>query len=483
MAINFARLVAALCSASAAWLFSHAAHAADDPVQDARKAYAERLSIEVDKVHLDKIAKFNTKYLQAVEKERKAAMEAGDLDGTLELKGELDAILDGTPVEEKASTERLIRLRELYDKGKAELDQERVASRRSLAADFAKQMADLEITLTKKSDIEGALAARMFAKELDDPATIIAIESQPPGPVRRTHAGMWAEPVWERMPPDLRTARKRGGKLKIKGPLRRWPSPDLGQAEAYDDFVKVNAYGDVWFARRAGGESYVGSSQGVVKLPPGAILNSLTDRWPGMTGTGATLSQNGRTTNLAVDLDEITHCWIYASMAMAVDSKGTIAIATNSEGRIPPDEAAFLANNRAAAMSWDRVLGIHEDGVIREMWKSYDGGGVIPLKTPIPDPLRIAALRDFYVLSGNGAVYAVGRAGKVTRVPVSPQPVDLIFGSGAAAIQNADGTWQALSTQDPLDKQIRDLGVALDLQIHREKKGAEPFFIWIEPVK
>lgn len=111
------------------------------------------------------LTELEDKYRKALEKRKTTAQDAGDLDGVLAFKAELDALDTGNQIVNPRNSGDLAKLRRIYQEHKAKLAPEVEAAVAKADKDYADQLNKLVTDLTKSGQTEEAVKVRVA---LDD---------------------------------------------------------------------------------------------------------------------------------------------------------------------------------------------------------------------------------------------------------------------------------------------------------------------------
>jgi len=172
-------------------------NAQDTPPADPRftallKAYEAELDAFVETKHKAAIATLDEQLDQALGREEQAAIQAGTLDRVTAIRAVREQLKNGdfpqSLEEETSADEAIQRLAELYSKQIAKLEVIRAERIRPRSESLRKQLAALEVTLTREAKIEQAVAVKNFRLSL--PETDMAPAA---GTIGLDGKGAWAE--------------------------------------------------------------------------------------------------------------------------------------------------------------------------------------------------------------------------------------------------------------------------------------------------
>ena len=114
------------------------------------------------------LTQLEDKYRKALEKRKTTAQDAGDLDGVLAFKAELDALDTGNQIVNPKNSGDLAKLRRIYQEHKAKLAPEVEAAVAKADKDYADQLNKLVTDLTKSGQTEEAVEVRVALDDFKD---------------------------------------------------------------------------------------------------------------------------------------------------------------------------------------------------------------------------------------------------------------------------------------------------------------------------
>jgi len=169
-------------------LFAQDAAPADPRFAALLKAYDAEISSFVDAKQKAAIATLDEQLDQALGREEQAAIQAGTLNSVTAIRSAREELKAGTFLESKveagAADGAIDRLAKLYAEERAKLDAIRAESIKPRRESLRKQLAELEIVLTREAKIEEAVAVKNYR---------LALPGEEPKSIRPGENGAWGE--------------------------------------------------------------------------------------------------------------------------------------------------------------------------------------------------------------------------------------------------------------------------------------------------